>query len=155
MAGTGAFSRPVYAGACDDLEGLDEEEVVQIGSISATCSGNPWEGKSYTVYRTSMTDDGSEGLINTVGPCEPGDVDEDGGCVYDPSELPQFQASIEELEGFPSVIEVDQSYEQIQETVNAFCETSTGDLSEVSTTAHCSAELRIKGSGSIKNKFPG
>jgi hypothetical protein len=111
----------------------------QIGSLSATCSGNPYEGVTFTSLVVAST----EGFINPfdlVGPC-----DLNGTCTFTPSGPPQF------LEGDVNVIPANTTAVEVQAIVDGFCSEA---LVVPSTLSQCSAELRLSGDNP-KNKHPG
>lgn len=150
VAGTGAFSYPVYPGDCTEVRKSDEsiiprdlffgqiettlalkahlstyctthfpgtihnhqvdDTTKQVGTLSATCLGNPYEGLYLTETNVRSTE-GFNNPLDSVGPCTGGA----GACTYFPTSAPQLTAINLGL------VPDDTSEEVIQETVNDEC----------------------------------
>lgn len=123
----------------------------EIGSLSATCSGNPYEGVYITVNRISTTE-GYTNPLDAVGECTGGGS---GVCNYSPFGAPQFQSSnyFFRIGGLnDGLIPVNTTSAEIQASTDTFC-SNLGKPFQ-SKTSHCSAELRLSGDNP-KNKHPG
>ena len=139
--GTGAFSFPVFPGACADLAADTEP----IGSFSGTCTKNPYEGVSVTLYRQANTNGGS--TIDTVGgPNNDGCFL--GVCGYLPAGIPQFRDF--GIGAIPPGV----SSGLIQTVLNGICAIAS-PLFTADKESQCSAALRLKGTTSPRNKYPG
>ncbi len=120
-----------------------DSTTAQIGSLAATCSGNPYEGVTFTINTPASTE-GFSNPLDEVGPCT--DI---AGCTYDPSGAPQFLESL-----IPDIVIPDNvTSDEVQAFVNDTCLDilENFDLFKLS---DCSAELRLSGDHR-KNKHPG
>ena len=118
----------------------------QIGSLSATCSGNPYEGETFTFILPATTEDFFNPL-DVVGPCGSG-----GNCIYNATGAPQFFVDIFDTLDF--VIPDNTTSEEVQNFVDTFCGELSGEAVEAFKLSQCSAELRLSGDNR-KNKHPG
>ena len=118
----------------------------EIGSLSATCSGNPYEGIYTTTYRVSSTEGFTAQPLNQVGEC----IDNGSNCIYTATDAPQFQDG--DFLGFSNVIPLDMTSAEIQAFLDGFCATAEEEYDTKA--SQCSAELRLSGDNP-RNKHPG
>jgi hypothetical protein len=121
----------------------------EIGSLSATCSLNPYEGIYLTFSRVS----GSGGFTNpldSVGPCTGAT-----NCGYNEVPAPHFQFS-SGLPGDPTPGNglTGNNYLQVQAYADNICANNIAPTAVAPRTSQCSAELRLSGNDK-KNKHPG
>ncbi|GAB5030692.1 Hypothetical protein NocV09_00303580 [Nannochloropsis oceanica] len=140
IAGTGAFSYPVYPGDCNEVDSTTE----QIGTLSATCSGNPYEGTTFTFTAQATTE-------NFVNPLQDLSCSNTNGCTFsNPDIFPQFLGSLVNI----SVIPDNTTAEEVQTFTDQICADIFDVVPALSKISQCSAELRLSGDNR-KNKHPG
>lgn len=134
VAGTGAFSYPVYPGDCAEVDDMTEE----IGSLSATCSNNPYEGVTFTLTRQAV---GRAALLDDI---------RSPGTNFNPT--PPNQGNFVQ-DWTPLEIGETTTTAQVQASVDQFCVDQQG-TKFAPFSSKCSAELRLSGDNR-KNKHPG
>jgi len=116
----------------------------QIGTLSATCSGNPYEGTTFTASALATTE-------NFVNPLQSLSCSNTNGCPSsNPNIFPQFLGSLVNN----SVILDNTTAEEVQTFTDQICADIFGVVPVLSKISQCSAELRLSGDNR-KNKHPG
>ena len=126
----------------------------QIGSLSATCSGNPYEGDTYTVTLIAST----QGFNNPLDTVTTGCNNGAGAETCPPVPAPQFFLSNLSdpfaVDADDYVVALGTDADSVQTQVNDLCGDKIEFYGKVSKLSQCSAQLRLSGDNR-KNKHPG